>query len=669
MSDFESASLNSPDPGSELALLIGSLCDGTLSQEDCDRLESLLRGNVAARSFYLDYVRVHAALHLRSRSGPLMSSVFTSLPQGAEYAAGISNAPLEGGVVQPQPPQHPAAPTTWESPPSQPSPFAPSDTAWSAEGPSASSGILGDLFRVNFSFPLVSLLALLVAAAFLFGVVTSPWLGRRAASPPAGATSGTASVTPVAYLTLANGCDWGKRSAQVQVGNGAVNSGDELTLLEGIADFRLSSGVSLSVEGPTTLVMASPSSLGLQQGKLTALVPWKAATFQILAGANRLTAVDAEFGVQLKGNCVSIHVFSGEVSVALSPYLAIEGTTVSPENLASDEIVAAMPITIKQSEAVELVSNSDGKTTVRRFAADQNQFASKMTMAGELPITSRYVEAVRRSKPLGYWRFEAVENQQIRNEIPTGCPLRVTTELRLPGDRKNRVLESGYAYDKDNLVSTETMDTISKGNFSFELWIKPSHYHRGILVALDKEHYPADALDKAPMDSLKAQEPRYHFQLETLSDFGFKPGTLHCFIDTSLGDRSSQLHCFSDRSLYKLRRWQHVAIVKENATLMLYVDAKSVSTSKGKSNPPLAEGQYLFVGSPQSFHGEAQFIGQLDELSIYDRALSPEEIKEHFEAVNGRAIEAKRPSESREAKPATLFAPKRKGGVGYVNDS
>ena len=42
--------------------------------------------------------------------------------------------------------------------------------------------------------------------------------------------------------------------------------------------------------------------------------------------------------------------------------------------------------------------------------------------------------------------------------------------------------------------------------------------------------------------------------------------------------------------------------------------------------------------------------------------MSPEEIKEHFEAVNGHAIEAKRPWESREAKPATR-------GGGYVNDS
>jgi hypothetical protein len=281
-------------------------------------------------------------------------------------------------------------------------------------------------------------------------------------------------------------------------------------------------------------------------------------------------------------------------------------------------------------------------------------------MARLLPITPRYVESVKQSNPVAYWRFERIEHSAIRNEISTGCPLTVATEINLPGDEGNHVLESGYPFNQGNLVSAEPMDQIFNGDFSVELWMKPSHFHRGTLVSLMEQSYPEENLTREAFE-LQSEKFGYGFALGVSPDFGSTPGTVKSGV-TRPSQRKCADNCFSDNNLYKLRRWQHIVVVRGSWGMRLYFDGQQVSAAQSGHKATLAEGQHLTIGRLlPSWDGYA-FIGQLDEVSIYDHVLSPEEIKGHFEAVNGHAIEAKRPSGSREAKPATK-------GDGYVNDS
>lgn len=458
----------------------------------------------------------------------------------------------------------------------------------------------------------------------------------------------------VAYLAVANGCNWTGSTPGVWNVGQSVQIGDEISLQEGIAEFRLASGASLSVEGPATLVVASPNSLILQEGKLTAHVPWKAADFQILAGTNRLTAADAEFGVQAKGNSVNVHVFAGEVTATLSPYSVKEGTAVSDDDFVGDEDLKPLPMTLRQTEAVELTSNADGNTAVRRFTAEEQQFASRNTMARQLAVTSRYVDAVKQSKPVAYWRFEAVENHEIRNEIPTGCPLKVTAKIYLRGDETNRVLESGYAFEKDNLVSTEPMDSFFNGDFSVELWVKPSHFHSGTLVSVMDKGYPPANLDPEEFARQNAK-CGYGFRLETSPDFGYMPGTIFSMVSNP-SQKMKADRCISQNNLYKLRFWQHVVVVRGSWGMQLYFDGQPVAAVKSFRKATLAEGQHLAVGRLQPFQDGSPFVGQLDELSIYDRVLTPQEILDHFKAVNEQATGSKQSIKTPEQTPAAKRA-------------
>jgi hypothetical protein len=82
-----------------------------------------------------------------------------------------------------------------------------------------------------------------------------------------------------------------------------------------------------------------------------------------------------------------------------------------------------------------------------------------------------------------------------------------------------------------------------------------------------------------------------------------------------------------------LRRWQHLVAVKDGAAMKLYINGELVG--EGRDTNELPTGLRLLIGRlyPDSSRSVRPFIGQLDELAIYDRALSPEEIAKHFQLI------------------------------------
>jgi len=74
-----------------------------------------------------------------------------------------------------------------------------------------------------------------------------------------------------------------------------------------------------------------------------------------------------------------------------------------------------------------------------------------------------------------------------------------------------------------------------------------------------------------------------------------------------------------------------VAAVKDGTEMRLYVDGRQVGKARDES--PTPEGLHLVIGQLYTETVERFFIGQLDEVAIYDRALSPEEVRRHHELL------------------------------------
>ncbi|MBM4082174.1 MAG: LamG domain-containing protein, partial [Planctomycetes bacterium] len=82
--------------------------------------------------------------------------------------------------------------------------------------------------------------------------------------------------------------------------------------------------------------------------------------------------------------------------------------------------------------------------------------------------------------------------------------------------------------------------------------------------------------------------------------------------------------------------WHHVVGTFDGVTLRLYVDGR-LAASQASRFPTIAEGQNLFMGKSAGevrYTKNAHFKGMVDEVRIYNRPLSPEEVQKHYRTTN-----------------------------------
>ena len=401
-------------------------------------------------------------------------------------------------------------------------------------------------------------------------------------------------------------------------------AGDEVALNEGVAEFRLASGAYLGAEGPASLLMASPTTLVLQYGRLTSHVPWGSSELKIVAGGCRILAREAEFGLSYSNNKLGIHVFSGQVTAnsLVSPASPPESTivdgnwaTVDGENCFTDAVITA-------GRVLQLTVHGEVLKVAGWDKAKPSDFISKLSMSGPLNVTQAYIDQVIAAQPLGYWRFEKSYDSRVSNEIPAGTPLKVRYEPSLDGSRENLSADF-YPNGKFYLLSEDNLP-LANSDYSIEAWVKPSHLHLGsvaTLVGTENGHFSGIRLEfqGSKTDSFQRRHPgvtRFHHYRDYHRDANAKP--------TNLGTS-----CFSSGE-YTMRRWQHLVATKSGSDMQLYVNGKLQAS--GNDATVLPGGVRLHIGI-ESNHRSRRFIGQIDELAIYKLALSKQEISKHFNCL------------------------------------
>lgn len=100
---------------------------------------------------------------------------------------------------------------------------------------------------------------------------------------------------------------------------------------------------------------------------------------------------------------------------------------------------------------------------------------------------------------------------------------------------------------------------------------------------------------------------------------------------------SSQVRFYADNGNIDLRSteniddgiWHHIAIVRDGDNVYLYFDGDLDKTQTGKNNIDLSTIKNITIGA--SAQGNAWlWTGKIDEIRIYSKALSAEEIEEHY---------------------------------------
>ena len=448
------------------------------------------------------------------------------------------------------------------------------------------------------------------------GYVALPWQGENQAA--AAETGGYD-----AQLVRATACLWDSSSTGSRQIGASLTSGESLDLLEGLAGIELNWAMGgnavLSLEGPAAMILTTEGMPTLRFGKLTGAITAHGRPFVLETPVGRLVVSDyGSIGVAAFGNNAEIHVFDGAAS--------LESTWLSPGMRDSESM------RIDAGHAVRIHAGEDGKMTFERRAAEQTYFVAQVSMSADpLLVPKEYVAEVKRGKPIGYWRLEQDAWPLAPNEMGPRFECHANGSIGRTGHPGNQALEFGVTDQGGDLLCSEVFDDVIRDSYSLELWIKPSHYHVGAVVSL-----VGDA------DEQTGVIP--HGMLLELGGSGRMPTAVHHpgrirFLHRSPASDDSELgtSCYSSDS-YTLRRWQHLVAVKDGPAMKLYINGEL--SAEGEDTNELPTGLRLLVGRlyPTSSRSVRPFIGQLDELAVYDRALTPEEITKHYQLIRPKSV-------------------------------
>lgn len=592
----------------ELFRWIDELCEGTLSSEDERKLADRLRSDPDACLAYVRYMDIHATLGRVCRQngstggpavaqGGLQNSEYIGTPEDNRSRTALLANVIDNSLQ---------------------SIFSASQDELALLGLSECRACQPRRNRVLLP---ALLLCVLGAGALLGSVVTikkQQWSADR--QPLIAETSHDAGRIAERYATtLVNvtNCRWDQSLSTADLALGSsLRPGESLHLLEGVAEIttKLKSGgmANLQLEGPVVMSLNANAMPNLMFGRLTGQFACDFEQFTLDTGVGMISiSGEATIGVLATGNRVEIHAFSGAAVLDLWP-ASIGGNS---KHLA-----------VAPGESLVAHVNAEGSVTIERGHAREAAFRTPAALAANrLHISEQYVDEVLASKPLAYWRFEGDTNRVMRNEVADRLHCRMVGKaVRWLPSPDGGTLEFGATAGPGYLISDDTLN-FSADSYSFELWAKPAHFHHATVFSL------------LQWDAARSPIGAHRMVLELCGPISgmtspfrstdHHPGRVRYVHELQ---RSFDVDCYSPQP-YTVRKWQHFAAVKTPSEMRLYANGKLVNSAAGAGG--LSEGLRVMMGQLLPADSEAPndvtprlFVGQLDEVALYDRALTDKEI-------------------------------------------
>lgn len=432
-----------------------------------------------------------------------------------------------------------------------------------------------------------------------------------------------AANSPVAFLLAQHDADW-----QPDFDYGTPEAGDsfypgrQLTLLSGFAQIKTTKNVSVLLEGPCNIVFDQQgNTLHLKQGKLSANVPPQAVGFTVDTPTARVVDYGTQFGVEVGNDgATRAAVFTGEVEL-------------SELSDTPDRPTRNIRLTAGWSSKVSAkgVLHRSPKPVL---ADDHARFAKSMDEVGDPAFA--YRRAVLTSRPVVYWGFdegqattrnlvgqEALDGQAIGQTSSAdglfGKALKLTGQVESMGGFRT---QRPFTFDRAQA-------------YTLEAWCWMTQPHHGRLMTLaafdpSRQQYRQSigmvellGGDNLP-PLLKPHSPSTRFL--------YNPSDV--VADQSLGGSS-----IFTQTPPQPGRWVHVVAVYDRSGAKLYVNGESVDAQGDLSGPTLDKQLGLIVGiapfnpgidAAREPHEFRCFAGLIDEVAVYDTALTKNTIQQHY---------------------------------------
>jgi hypothetical protein len=427
-------------------------------------------------------------------------------------------------------------------------------------------------------------------------------------------------------LVSMTACVWRPSGDAVPAIGKPLQSGEILNLVEGIAELKIGEGTAsealVRIEGPARAYIRADGQIGILNGSMTVKSRNSSnGTVTVHSPLGKVIADgQASIGLVASDSECEVHLFTGQAIV--TPYrLGLE------EN----------EIDLAEGEAARLSSHNGDDIIVVKFEAAETSFASARSPGFDpLDLGEEYVQAVMESRPSIYWRFEELKGESPRYVENQGSALGINAVAQgNPAWRQygsNRVAELGLS-TSSAFRSSEPWPAKPLDEYSIELWVKPQLLHHGEVLCLHE------------VNPLKNGRHQHTVMLETVAQHFYSnrlsgsPSNRFRFVHRPLGASLpiSATSLFAGEP-YQPRVWQHVVAMKKKDRQTLWVDGQLSAERVNRAQ--LDENTQILLG--QVYPGVAirRFVGQIDEVAIYDHCLTPQEMRKHIRAA-GRPVTPK----------------------------
>lgn len=388
---------------------------------------------------------------------------------------------------------------------------------------------------------------------------------------------------------------------------GDVIAAGRLRFRAGRATLSMLSGVILVVEGPADLELISLDQVYCHQGKLRARVPKGVEGFLVSGPGAAVLDLGTEFGLNIKPDGTSRgKVFEGEVEAAV---LSATGT------------MRRSQLMKPGSKGFEI---DPGAGNIQALTKSEDFVTHSNLATPPLRFDSTYARTILNARPRSYWRFEAWKDGTIPNEIEGGPPLRATGPIQLTATSEgNQCVVFRPGEDTQYLEMDGLWEPSRSPGYAIELW------------------FVTEAIEHATIASLLApKDTNHHLSLVELTSRNrltlYRPASVRFLYRWPAGQGGGD-NLFSE-SCYVPYRWHHLVAQVNGEQMELVMDGVKQATQPLRGESSAVPCQFLLgrlttmIENPAIHHTgwRRGFSGRMDEVAIYDRPLSAEEIRSHF---------------------------------------
>lgn len=567
----------------EILRLSYARMEGQASAAQLSRLESLLIDDVKAREIYIEFMELAASLcwqrsanrHEVLLEENLSRQAWTQAIQAGDLAApGVPGVALLG------------SPSLWRS----------------------------INRRVLCSIAGCAALFVVYFAAISWGIFSKTLSNARLATnlksefsdPKLEISNQQSEVAPVATIRNTANVEWsdqvGKSLSDLQStsrrdASTEVAAGETLEIDSGLVELRLGQGVTLIIEGSAKWSVDSDNSATLARGNLVAKVPPQAAGFTLETPLARIVDLGTEFSADVTSTGqTTLQVINGEVQFVHNSSKA------KPQRLTAGE---ARRIGI---------SASNGATYVEKIPFDAGHVAGSSPSQKSLKRWRDASEKLRADPGLvAYYDFEVSDNQ-LRNVLADGLHGEIITA------RKHVSWTDGRWYGKRALAlgrdfaSAAVADDpalVPDESWSVAVWFR--------VDALPVGEVPAD-------HALIVGKGNYPYR-----SYSLWLRTNGQLLWSANHPDNEQTYFFSADPI-EVHRWHLAVGVIETGTMRLYIDGVESAFVKANALAVASDNQPLAIGRSLEPDRAEPFTGAIDELAIFRRALTAEEVRLLYES-------------------------------------